>query len=181
MSDVMFLVALTAVGLVLAKVAFDNNCVPNVVSNLEWWPSSYNWPNVLGFLADWVYLAAPVIAVWSVGLGLIALRRPRPSIRRLSRQPGFLGCWVATVAMVLVAVQKYASQVWWASQTTIDPDFASYVVYDALGPMAYSVLAAWISIALGRGWRFSAGWIEVTQRTICLVWISWLVLSEFLG
>jgi hypothetical protein len=93
--DAMVLIAATAIGFALART------YSLAVLNNEL--KSYPWiPRIL--LTIWVYLLAalPVVALWSMAVFVLNLRRPRLPLRQLTRQPGF----VATGAVTLVSLVR---------------------------------------------------------------------------
>src|SRR5688572_1408417 len=65
------------------------------------WPITWiNWQDVSRATQECFYLAIPCLASWTLALSFLALKRPRDSIRRLTRQPGVVGCWAASTALL---------------------------------------------------------------------------------
>jgi hypothetical protein len=95
--DAMALIAATAIGLSLARTysleVLNNHLTP--------YPFV---PRIL--LTIWAAILAvlPIPAMWSIALFGLGLRRPRPPLRRLVRQPGF----VAAGAVTLVGAIRLA-------------------------------------------------------------------------
>ena len=155
LSDAMALLAATAVGLALVCGLME---VPQLRS---------------GTLRR-MGLAAPLAAAWALTLLGLRLRRPRPSLRRLARQPG-----TAAGIMVLVALPVAAG--WLLAARTIDsfenlpplilgrdgyPSFERLTT--TIGPL---VLGAWLILALCGLRRPEPGWIDRLGRLLGAYWI----------
>jgi hypothetical protein len=124
--------------------------------------------------------AVLLLATWLVLI--YRLRRPRPSIRILTRQPGAVACFAVVVVHVILGFQ--------ASIMAIAPPMvlpAGVRVWPGPGlliwwflssmntPYGAVVLVCWALLVLGRRWRPELGWIDRLGRWIGWVWIIWLV------
>ena len=92
--DVMALIAATAIGFSLART-YSLEVLSNDFKRYPF------LPRVL--LTSWAYILAvlPVPAMWSIALFGLSLRRPRPDLRRLARQPGFVAAGAVTLVVAI--------------------------------------------------------------------------------
>jgi hypothetical protein len=181
--DVMALIAATALGFYLVRTYSLN--VLN--SDLTHYPLI---PRLL--LTIWAAILAvlPVPALWSIALFGLRLRRPRPDLRRLVRQPGF----VAAGAVTLVAAVRLAGflvliartfgritlgalyDVWAMSFFRGPIDVATlynsaYFASSAIGT-SMAVAAAWLLLAASGRWRSEPGWLDGLGRVLGTFWIA---------
>jgi hypothetical protein len=163
-SDVMALVAVTAVSIVAARYMLSFMKLP-----AGWWGVSA----LLGSSA----------AALTATLALIPLRLrvPRPQWERLWRQPG----WVACAAVVLALAIGIAQQLLEGAFVLIrlGPsrlDLASLFRNLLLGlatKAVYSVAAAWATLWLVGDRESERGWIDRLGRLLGLYWISYPILA----
>jgi hypothetical protein len=181
--DVMALIAATAIGLCLVRTY----SLEAINDNLTQYPFI---PRIL--LTIWAAILAvlPVPAVWSIALFGLRLRRPRPALRRLVRQPGF----VAAGAVTLVAAVRMAGflvliartfgrttlgalyDVWAMSFFRGPIDVATlynsvYFASSAIGT-SMAVAAAWLLLAVSGRWRSEPGWLDGLGRILGTFWIA---------
>jgi hypothetical protein len=167
--DAMILVAASAVAFVIVR--------PVITSGLQRAP---RWA---------IYLAAAMawLITWTPTVLLLRLRRPRPPLRRLGRQPGFAAAVAASsiltltaFAIALLALVRLARRGallgvgrpvpkptpgWWMS-----------VVLEmgvAVGP---AVLGAWLLLALSGRRRPARGWLDALGRVLGAAWIVLFVI-----
>ena len=90
-SDAMLLVIAVAVGLWCNQVV---------------WYSAFPWTTVkLHFSVEYaLILVMPHVAATTVAVVAMQTTKPRPSFRRLERQPGAVACLVASAALLLIAL-----------------------------------------------------------------------------
>ena len=93
---------------------------------------------------------------------IIRLRRPRPALSAILRQPGFVGC-LAPVAMGLGLFLAQA--------------IAGYLGRGALIAMAAATPVAWLILAALRKWTPEAGWIDRLGWFLALAWSVSIVFS----
>ena len=103
------------------------------------------------------------MAGWTLGLLIIRLRRPRPNLRRLARQPGWsASCAAATgivtgIVMAAIGVHgRYGIQYYF--------DLIPY-------PIGIAVAAVWLHLATSGRWRNEPGWIDRTGRVLGVAWL----------
>jgi hypothetical protein len=175
--DWMTLLAATAVGLSWSS-AFDRAARPG------------GWPE-----RGLVFLAS-----WSVGLLLVRLRSPRPSLRRLMRQPGAVACLSATAATVLVLAwsthRSFAELNWTLPGPPGEPGvgpgdwllaaFAAYAhaVRDIAPPrlgmtVPPVVLCSWLVLKLSGRWKAERTWIDRLGTAVGWLWLVEAALQPF--
>jgi hypothetical protein len=181
--DVMALIAATAIGFYLVRTYSLN--VLN--SDLTHYPFI---PRLL--LTIWAAILAvlPVPALWSIALLGLRLRRPRPDLRRLVRQPGF----VAAGAVTLVAAVRMAGFLVLIARTfgrtTLGALYDVWAMSFFRGPIngatlynsAYfassaigtsmAVAAVWLLLAASGRWRSEPGWLDGLGRVLGTFWIA---------
>jgi hypothetical protein len=127
---------------------------------LDWMPMI-----LLGLFPRYVDLLMPAMLA-------IRLRRPRPTWRRLSRQPGVVACAAGTAAMaagcLIVAVRLLFN-----SPTGPSFDSQGWLTVESRVPVA--ILASWLLLALSGRWRAEPGWVDRVGRFLGFYWVGvWL-------
>jgi hypothetical protein len=130
------------------------------------------------------YVTAGTAAV----LGM-RLRQPRPSIRRLAREPGAAACMVCSATLIIVAgwiattmatgriMEFSATMISWPHHggrgrggTLHYPGGMAFVVYgDRIG---FAVAGAWLVLVLSGRWRSESTWIDRVGRTLGWLWLG---------
>ncbi len=100
--DAMVLVAASAAGLALLRYDHKNLSLlladyGVIIGSKETWESSWV---VFYAISSTIRRTQPLLFAWTLALLLLRLRRPRPVLRRLARQPGLAAC----VSVVLVSL-----------------------------------------------------------------------------
>src|SRR4051794_29531136 len=90
LADAMILVAATAMGIAWTR-AYVMGIQPFQFS------ASFHGNGMSFLLRFWIPVAVPCLAMWSVAAFILAFSRPRPVLRRLAHQPGFVACGMATL------------------------------------------------------------------------------------
>ncbi|MBX6311366.1 MAG: hypothetical protein IRY99_00355 [Isosphaeraceae bacterium] len=131
-----------------------------------------------------VALAVPMLAFWTLAILVLRLRRPRPALHRLARQPGALACGAASLvwlvrwglllgiaamrgpaAPALVGWGNSGSAPWW-----------SHALYRGAAACAAAVAGAWLAAVWG-GWRRTEpGWIDRLGQLLGLAWIAFFLI-----
>jgi hypothetical protein len=112
-----------------------------------------------------------------VMIALIPLRlmRPRPPIRRIRRQPGFIACLIVAFGIahmaLYFAVQRFKQPTLWANI-----DVLSLIVSPSIGSI---MISAWLVLAVSGGWRPEASWIDRTGRLLAIAWIGRYLIHVF--
>jgi hypothetical protein len=165
LGDAMILIAATAVGLGLMRTfAFE------VIRDQR--PINPRLDTFGSRVVMQVALAAvvltPLLAMLSVAVLILRLRRPRPLLRKLTRQPGMVASLAATIGVVLglVVFLAYVYRV-------LIGDFESFgegVIMGAF-PIAYAVAAAWGVLAIQKRWRAERHWLDRLGRVLGAAWL----------
>ena len=158
--------------------------------------SDYLWPDFswkpiactdyLTRANDLVQFIAPVFASLSVAILLHRLRRPRPSLRRLSRQPGFIAGLTTVIVLVIRTANLFAV----AGVQILNMPKGMFLGCLRYVPMAgeikfvpseigCAVAAVWAIQWLGGRWRPEAGWVDRAGRFMGTMWIATIPLSWF--
>ncbi len=107
---------------------------------------------------------------WTLALPLLGLRRPRPSWRRLRRQPGML----VGVSFIVAAALDFVCNLY--AEFTLSESLYDHVVYLVArasnpAPFALSTAVAWTTLAWSGRWRPEASWIDWLGRVLGSFWI----------
>lgn len=167
----MILIAATAIG--LAVVRNSSNTV-SYISMPGVTPRLGGWDLVWLFCLNTFGAAPPLVAFWSLALVIIRLRKPRPSLRRLARQPGFIACVAAVLGILLGALIAV-------------PFLLDGLGYDDWGllaafPIGHAVAASWLTLVLNRRWRPVPDLFDRAGRVFGVFWIftlPFILLTEF--
>jgi hypothetical protein len=126
-----------------------------------------NWlPPFVGF----------VLAFGSALMLAFRARRPRPSIRRISCQPGAVACFAMVTSVAALLADSFARD---AVNDRLEAWTYSYYLSDqafVLGRhylLASVVVVCWSLLAMGRRWRPEPGWIDGIGRALGWSWIVW--------
>ena len=169
--DGMVLVAATALGIALYR-ALDHRLEEG---NTLWLPVLY----LPRWAWRWGLGSMPIAAAWTPALALLRARQPRPTPRRLARQPG----WVANVAASSALV--IGSLSWgflWATagrpEQLGDPvGLVSSIFFRTLPFVGVSVAASWRCLGLGGRWQAERSWIDRAGRALGWYWVVTFPLS----
>ncbi len=167
--DGMILVAAIACGFAMRRAmegAFDN------VLSLDNWLGRTTREPVRAMLPFLLMLTPAVLA--------LRLRRPRPELRRLARQPGM----AASCAAIWPIAMTLAGFAWTYGTRTPpsgDPTWAvrndGMVLDDCGAKVGIFVLAAWLSLALSGRRRPERSWIDRLGRIVGIGWILILAID----
>jgi hypothetical protein len=171
--DAMVLIAATGVALVPIRLFLWEN-----LHALERWSGSEIMR--MGLEANLV-LVPPALAL-TLALWLLRLKRPRPTCRRMFRQPG-LAAGTATLLYALVVLISFLLYIY------VNSDFAHFAfrspdemnLWTRIGmvPMFMSggaVAAVWIVMRLSGAWRAEPSWIDRAGRGLGIYWVTISVL-----
>ena len=114
-------------------------------------------------LAFWYFDGVPVLAAWTLGVLLLRLRRPRPEIRRIAHQPGFVACLAVFVCLIMEGVTI-------ATLTLSNTVVPSWELLFVSG-IGWAVGASWVCLLVSRRWRAERGWIDGVGRCLGLLWL----------
>jgi hypothetical protein len=147
----MILVAFAALGLAMARYPLDTQILTG-------------WSTYLSIGGT------PVLAGLSTGLLVLRLRKPRPAIGRLFRQPGAAA---SLAACPTIGIWMGITGIWWLRG---DPLRAlNRFTYIGVGGGS-AVLAAWLVLLLARAARPEPGWLDRAGTALGMLWIFLMLL-----
>jgi len=169
LSDVMVLVAATAIGMagyrsVVASFPFFH--APSTVQ-------AYHG----GTLRLNILCSVPIIAVWSFAVLALQIRWPRPAFHLLARQPGFGACQAALLwtmfAVLGVLIRKLSLLTTSPPRQLEDWDLLFRLqCMSVVGGVGPTVIAIWWLMALSRRRHSpSHAWAENLGRALGVLWI----------
>jgi len=175
LSDALVLIGATAVGLGWTRAAFDGDWFELKAQGVV--EPSF----IVQALWKWSDLAIPCLTAWTVALALLWLRRPRETVRRLSRRPGAVAC-AAVVASLVVNVAFYllfyalvsslpGSDAGWFFRL---PGLLRCIADDSGGPArprGEAIAVCWSILWLSGRWRAQATWLDRLGRAIAVIWL----------
>jgi hypothetical protein len=141
---------------------------------------------LLWLVTSWL---TPGLIPWAFATILLRLRRPRPSLRRLVRQPGFAACLaVALLSLVdvgghLFAMVEYQN---WSVPGTAVRSLIEYVLkffpvtvhnFVEAPHLGAAVAGVWGILALGKMCRCEPSWIDRLGRAQGVFWVLALLLA----
>lgn len=150
MSDAMILIAATAIGFAEARGLL----VDHDASRL---PTMY-----LAALS----LATTLLPAWSIAFLVIRLRRPRPSLVLLWRQPGAIACLMSAIPTVFLHLLYLLLKV---PGMAADGPLLPYLISFMAG--GFSVSAAWSVQKPDHGWNSEPGWIDRGGIVLGSLWV----------
>ena len=151
--DAMVLVAATAVALLPIRLVYPSFLIE--AFPIEWAPESV-WSIALA----WNWILGPFTVAWSIALWVLRLLQPRPSLRRVFRQPGMAASTAVVLSVLLFAIKLLVIFGFSALTETAVPGGLSNLFADGV-IFAYAkadfavvsgdvVLAVWLVLWLGR-------------------------------
>ena len=173
--DAMILVGVAGLMLWISRGRFDREKIP----------ASLRTSEDVRIAAIWLTFLFPNENVWTLGVLALSLRRPRPSLRRLSRQPGFLACLTASaVALVgLLAgliLECLTNAMAGFSIAEINWESIEFHTLNTLPAKAsFAVAAAWIVQMIVGRWRPQPTWTDRLGRATGVFWLAVIPIHEF--
>jgi hypothetical protein len=169
--DAIVLVLATAVGLWAIRPFLPNLLeAPRVLENGRW--VSRWWEPVV--LLNRAVILEVMLMAWSAAWLVLQLRQPRPRLRRLTRQPGFVATFSSVAVLVVpgpitAAVFATNSSTLGTAEYWILFELWSAIVSSQIGA---AVVAGWSLLAVGRRCRPGPGWLEWIGQAIGIVWVA---------
>jgi hypothetical protein len=116
-------------------------------------------------------VAIPFVAAWTPACLLVQVTKPRPRWRRLTREPGFAACLIATA--VSVSTVLIASTCNWLSLWPVLTPSSEHMNARILGGIlaGSGVLWGWVTMWLCGVCRPSPTWSDRLGRFTGAVWI----------
>lgn len=176
--DTMILVAATAAGLGVIRGLFGDSALRPVNHRVS-------TARVLAQILGRVVLATPCAGAWTVALLAIRLRRPRPPLRRLARQPGMVATAAASVGLAIFGIDSIVLAALSAALVVHDWSWRVFLeqlsisadlIADGFPMPGVAVAAAWLTLALGGRWRTEPSWIDRAGRLAGVGWLASILL-----
>lgn len=118
------------------------------------------------FFWTWVIRTLPFLVAGAPALLLIRFRPPRPSRRRVCRQPGTAAC-LAVILSGSLSVLVAAVEGWKYSTTAPVTNCIK-----SLEGVGGAVLLVWLTLALAGAWRPAPDWIDRSGRALGVALIA---------
>lgn len=155
--DGMILIAGVATGIGLARIG------PQEWSMSPWWRFRL-FMLMIGPIP--LLMVGPTLAFL-----VVRLRRPRPRLLWLVRQPGTAACLAIAVSLTVSALSWTLYGMGHDQGWIRTPEYTGRFWRMSHDPLGVSVLAAWLGLAISRRWRPEPGWIDRLGWGIGLFWI----------
>ena len=185
LSDLLLLTAATAMGCGLA-LALNRATGGEIQEGFEALSSLFQiraWQdlrsvlevNMMGsyLLGSLVTITLPFAMVWTLAIVPPLLTGPRPRLRRLATQPGFMAACAFGVSIADLALPIGVRSVLVRVLRTPDssPLDLDGVLFDLPMQTGAAVAAAWLTLILGRRWRARSDWTDRLGRIMGAYWI----------
>jgi hypothetical protein len=159
--DIMLFIAATGVGLAIWR-SYVNLVVANPLTQAGSQPMRWYWYQTMG--------AAPLLSTWSLALTALALRQPRPGLRRLFRRPPLIVGLMVVVALLVEAI-PVATYLIKNRTTALPEDKVLYVFISMPGRVGTAILGLGIIRALTGGCRRRSGWQDRIGWVLGAAWV----------
>jgi hypothetical protein len=182
----MLLVAAIAIGLawVQANKVADENLRSTIgpvgfVHELVWTRFEKTWASLRSYL--------PCVETLTIALLAMGLKRPRPSLARLMRQPGFVACSAVALALAnqiaraLILTLREIVRHEWAVEA--HGHHHRFVWWESMLPqvapvdVGLIVAASWAVLILGSRWRSQPRWLDRAGVVLGVFWIAWAIVE----
>lgn len=173
--DVMILVAVMACGIALVRASrFDATIFHNPAETGNRW-FVVDVPKTAG---HWIYGLLLALAPVTLAVLLIRLRRPRPGLRRLCRQPGLAGSAASAVGLLLaltrmVLILNFRGQ---PSALSFSNEW-----YEVTACTAGAVTGSWFLLWLSGRWRPEPSAIDRLGRALGVLWIAGPIVANLIS
>ena len=156
-ADLMILIAATAAGLSFCR-EFDRR-----LTSLQWGPRSERRYRVVA--------TAPFLTSGSLAVLIVRARRPRPSRRRIVRQPGSLAAIVA-IGLIALRMPILAATRFFLHGEPIDGSWWITATRDLSSQVGLVIVTSWFALSAAGLWRAEPSWIDRAGRLVALGWIT---------
>jgi hypothetical protein len=135
---------------------------------------------VLGWGMFAHFVLVPLALASSAALWLLRMRKPRPVLRRIFRQPGMIACTAALsyLIILLIGLVVYILLDFGFGRNTLVlntwDDRALLLELFAIPPgwMGTAVAVGWITLCLSGSWRSEPSWIDRAGRGLGIYWVT---------
>jgi len=118
----------------------------------------------------------------SVLVLILRLRKPRPTLRRIARQPGAVACAAVVAVQVEGTINSLISDSIteeWGRFSRLDSAIWA-LLCDFVPTMVMVVPICWVLLILLRRHRPERGWIDRSGRVVGWAWIVWSLVAPVL-
>ena len=185
--DGMILVAATAVGYAGVHAFASQIMEEDLSSILRETVSKGRFRDLAAIL---LLCALPVLAAWTLALIPLRLLKPRPSFRRLGRQPGLMAGlsfaittgFLAILApiFIVIASGKVISNGIVAGLIDTMNEFLGDFLLIPPAVLGAAVLVSWTTLIVSRRWRAEPSWIDRLGRVFGVFWVVFALASPLL-
>ena len=167
LSDASILIAATALGLVMARYVVGLNLMAI---------SPTPGDRAARIERIWmvtIHLASPMLVTLSLAAFAISLRRPRPPLRRLAREPGFVA--LAVIAMTTAYYSVHFAARLCGNYYSSPPLFSTHVLWmfaNLFIELGWNVALAWFVLALQGNWSPRSIWAGGIGAALGCTWIA---------
>jgi hypothetical protein len=182
--DAMILIIAVAVGLALARYPLGYNLPRLPVATATIAPFA---PAGAAGTAPIHQAISPVVrvsayvypSVLTLTIATLVLRfiPPRPSVRRILRQPGAVGCAVAVFCCLLILPDRIPQILSWRGKGNLDSRDFFNLSLSTSRMTGLAVASAWLALALGGRWRAERTWVDWLGQVMAGAWIAAKVLE----
>ncbi len=180
--DLIVLIAAAAPGLMMFPVisrAIDPSYLDRLVELFQTPPRGWNAAALVLRPMAILAILIPVVAPWTLAVLVLRLSNPRPSYRRMLRQPGVVACLAAVVGMTWagfgLAVSMLASSqfrpFYRPSRPGLITWMSKFFLDEAFPPVGLAVAAAWLTLSIAGRWRRTVDWVDGFGRLLGVYWI----------
>jgi hypothetical protein len=178
LSDAMILMAALGVALVWDR--------GRIVDPSRWISDPRSAPN-LGLLrrlgiavTNVLEFIPPLLAVASVTVLGLRLRRPRPPLYVLAREPGTVACAVASLVMIPACLAILASHLQTGATLAMAWNRAAIDLQpENLGGLTFliglAIAVTWFVMSAKRRWLAAAGWLDRLGRLVGVGWMLMII------
>jgi hypothetical protein len=170
----MSLIAATAIGLAIVKV-FAEESLPS-----DTWDPNVPWlSRKMDLVWAYILVTLPCPTMWALTLLILRLRRPRPDLRQIARQPGVTACGavaltllVRTIGLLIVGFRTGFD----LTNTNLIVSWQSWVrMYSTMpmgAEMTIAVAVAWVTLSLTGCWCPEPTWVDRAGRLLGVYWLA---------
>jgi hypothetical protein len=174
LADMAILVMATALGLVAIREDLAGLFTrPQSLENGQW---VYRW--TLPVALSKAITVEMWLTAWSAGWLVIQLRRPRPRLRQLARQPGFVACLSSSIVTLVSGPLTLAaiSSISTGANGWLDRIVWGTTISSQIGA---AVLAGWALLGVSGRCRLRAGWLDRVGQLVGLFWVAMIPANVF--
>ncbi len=137
---------------------------------------------ILGFTDGGVVIGSlqaciPALVLTNFAVLIMRSIQPRPSWRRIARQPGAAACGGVAFGVCLLLILRLATLAFQRLSGLRVKGFApsgstTRFVTQSLTDMGLIVVGAWLALGVTRRWRAESSWIDLSGRLLGVCWIA---------